>query len=144
MKRFPASYSGVAEVVVGRHQLGWLLEEADAAVSFLPSSAETRRLLGAEELARLGGWLVNVGRGDTVDEEGLVEAISSGRLAGAALDVTDTEPLPADSPLWGLEGVIITPHMAWITPHLPSRLVDLIAINVDAWLAGEDPPTRVA
>jgi D-2-hydroxyacid dehydrogenase (NADP+) len=109
MKRSPEGYSGVADTVVGPDRLRWLLEEADAAVSFLPSGDDTRRLLGPAELALLAGWLVNVGRGDTVDEAGLVDAIREGRLEGAALDVTDIEPLPHDSPLWDLEEVIITP-----------------------------------
>lgn len=137
------SYAGCADIVTGPDRLDHVLSQADVAVSFLPGSPSTRGLMGRGQFAALGGWFVNVGRGDTVDQDALVEALLSGGLEGAALDVTDPEPLSDDSPLWDMEGVIITPHMAWMTPHLTPRLVDVIHRNLDARRDGREPPTRV-
>lgn len=93
-----------------------LLPETDALVMILPSSPETRHALSAALLAHLPrhAWVVNVGRGDTLDEGALVAALQQRRLGGAALDVFETEPLPESSPLWALENVIISPHAAGV------------------------------
>lgn len=91
-----------------------VLPDADVLVMILPSAPSTDRALDARRLALLPprAWLVNVGRGSTVDEDALVDALRMGAIAGAALDVTRTEPLPVDAPLWDLPDVIITPHAA--------------------------------
>jgi phosphoglycerate dehydrogenase-like enzyme len=81
--------------------------------------------------------VVNVGRGRIVDEDALVDALRSGRLAGAALDVFRTEPLPADSPLWSLDNVILSPHTAALSEREPERLVATFCANLRAYLAGE-------
>ena len=88
--------------------LGW----ADAIVVAAPLTDETRGMFDADAFAamRAGAWFVNVGRGEIVDEPALVAALVDGHLGGAGLDVFATEPLPADSPLWTLPNVIITPH----------------------------------
>ena len=87
-----------------------VLPTVDVLVNILPTAASTDRALDARRLALLPrtAWLVNVGRGSTVDEDALVDALRGGGLAGAALDVTRTEPLPVDSPLWDLPNVILT------------------------------------
>ena len=92
-----------------------------------PLSDETRGMLGAAELALMprGSYLINVGRGETVDEPALIDAIRSGHLAGAALDVFAVEPLPTESPLWDLEQVIITPHCSGTTHRSARRAEDL-------------------
>src|SRR5262249_26228464 len=102
------------EGAAGPEQLPDLVTEADAVVVTLPLTGQTRGLLGREECARMrdGTILGNVGRGAVVDEEALVEALASGKLAGAALDVFAEEPLPTSSPLWELENVILSPHTA--------------------------------
>jgi len=112
------------------------LADADALVMILPSLPSTRGILGAERLSRLPphAWLVNVGRGDTVNEQALIAALDEGRLAGAALDVFVTEPLPADSRLWTMEQVVVTPHAAGGRPLDAERL---IADNVRRFLDGE-------
>jgi len=94
------------------------LEESDFAVLATALTPSTRKMIGTKELAALGsqGWLVNLARGELVDTDALVEALRAGRLGGAALDVTDPEPLPDGHPLWEMENVIITPHTA--NPHV--------------------------
>src|SRR5262249_29388767 len=111
----------------GPEQLPELVAEADAVVVTLPLTDETHGLIGRAELARMrdGAILVNVGRGAVVDEEALVEALASGKLAGAALDVFAEEPLPASSPLWELENVILSPHTAALSIKENERIVEL-------------------
>ena len=118
-----------------------VLPTADVLVNILPTAPATDRVVDARRLALLPrkAWLVNVGRGSTVDEDALVEALRAGELAGAALDVTRTEPLPVDSPLWDLPNVIITPHGAG---GRPLGAAALIAANALALRRGE-PLTNV-
>ncbi|PID53305.1 MAG: phosphoglycerate dehydrogenase, partial [Micrococcales bacterium] len=100
--------------VVGPDGLLEALAETDVLVMVLPGGDATRGALSAEQLAALPrhAYVVNVGRGTTVDEDALVQALESGSIAGAALDVATTEPLPASSPLWRAPRVLITPHAA--------------------------------
>lgn len=111
------------------------LATTDVLIMILPSTPATRHALDAEKLAALPAhaWVVNVGRGDAVDEPALMDALREGRIAGAALDVTSTEPLPADSPLWDTPNLIITPHAAG---GRPLGGLDLLAENLDALMAG--------
>ena len=113
-----------------------VLPTADVLVMILPTAPSTDRALDAGRLALLprAAWLVNVGRGSTVDEDALADALRAGALAGAALDVTQTEPLPVDSPLWDLPNVLLTPHAAGGRPRGAAAL---IAANARARLAGE-------
>ncbi|MFM8593294.1 MAG: NAD(P)-dependent oxidoreductase, partial [Chloroflexota bacterium] len=86
---------------------------------------------------KLGSRFYNLGRGGTVDTDALVDALRSGHLAAAGLDVTEPEPLPADSPLWDMEQVIITAHTSGATPKLWGRIVDLTVDNLRRWDAGK-------
>jgi phosphoglycerate dehydrogenase-like enzyme len=121
--------------VIAAESLPETLPDTDVLVMILPSVPETRSALSAELLGRLPdrAWLVNVGRGATVDEDALVEALRAGTIAGAALDVFRAEPLPADSPLWDLPNVILTPHTAGGRPRNAAALVEA---NLAAYLAG--------
>lgn len=112
-----------------------LLPETDALVMILPSTEGTEHALSAPLLAQLPkhAWLVNVGRGSTVDEAALAEALQRGQLAGAALDVFETEPLPERSPLWELPNVIVSPHAAGGRPQGAEAL---IADNLNRFLTG--------
>ena len=111
-----------------------VFRRADAVVITLPGSDATRHLVGAAELEALrGGWLVNVGRGAVIDEAALIAAMEAGVLAGAALDVFAVEPLAAESPLWKLPGVLISPHMAGSSPKYGERLAALFARNLKAF-----------
>jgi D-2-hydroxyacid dehydrogenase (NADP+) len=103
-----------------------------------PLSDETRGLVDAAALAALpaGAMLVNVARGEVVDEAALVDALRAGRLGGAFLDVFETEPLAAESPLWTLPGVIVTPHSAGQSAGNAARTAALFLENLGRWLAG--------
>ncbi len=96
----------------GADQLGAFLGRSDIVVSVLPGTAETTDLLNRETLAKLpaGAYIVNCGRGNLIDEDALIEAMSSGQVAGAALDVFKTEPLPKDHPFWSHPKVTVSPH----------------------------------
>jgi len=112
-----------------------LLPETDVLVSILPGSPENRRAVSAEVIASLPrtAWIVNVGRGSVVDEPALLRALREGRLAGAALDVFEVEPLPSGSPVWDTPNLIVTPHCAGARPLGAD---ELIARNARAFLEG--------
>lgn len=121
--------------VVAEEVLQQELGRTDVLIMILPSTAGTDRALDARRLGALPAhaYVVNVGRGSTVDEPALVAALAEGRLAGAALDVTETEPLPADSPLWDAPNLVLTAHAAG---GRPVGADDLVAVNAAALLAG--------
>ncbi|WP_251151683.1 NAD(P)-dependent oxidoreductase [Cellulosimicrobium sp. Marseille-Q4280] len=123
--------------VVADDELATLLPTADVLVSLLPALPTTRHALDAERIDQLPDHavVVNVGRGATVDEGALVAALRAGTLGGAALDVTETEPLPVGSPLWDAPRLILTPHVAG---NRPQRASDLLNANLDALRAGEE------
>ncbi len=116
-----------------------LLAAADDVVLALPLTAETRGLFDARRLARMraGARLVNVGRGGSVVERDLVDALNAGRLGAAALDVFEQEPLPADSALWGMDNVLVSPHMSGDLVGWTAAVVDRFAENLRRWKAGE-------
>jgi phosphoglycerate dehydrogenase-like enzyme len=128
-----------AERTVPADRMDEVLGEADFVVLAAPGTAGTRRLIDADRLARMrpDAWLVNVGRGSLVDTDALVAALEGGRLGGAALDVTDPEPLPAGHPLWERDDVLITPHIA--TPPEAERrhMAERIRENVARLASGE-------
>jgi phosphoglycerate dehydrogenase-like enzyme len=126
-------------------ELRELVSDADAIVITLPLTDETRGLVDRETIERIrdGAILVNVGRGPVIDEDALIDALRSGRLAGAALDVFAEEPLPASSPLWELENVIVSPHTAALSWHENERIVELFAENLRRYLRSDDLLSRV-
>jgi phosphoglycerate dehydrogenase-like enzyme len=121
-------------------RLGEMLAECDFVVISLPLTPETKRLIGEEELRAMkpSAYLVNVSRGDIVDEIALIKALQEGWIAGAGLDVFEREPLPPDSPLYDLDNVILSPHVAGFSPHYDDRASDLFAENLRRYLAGEE------
>jgi phosphoglycerate dehydrogenase-like enzyme len=125
--------------------LGDLLPVAHAVVLTLPLTEQTRGMIDAQAISRMrtDAILVNVGRGGVVDEEALVQALTGGRLAGAVLDVFSIEPLPADSPLWRLSNVLISPHTAGLSVHENERIVALFRENLRRYLRGDDLIGRV-
>ena len=118
-----------------------LLAESDYIMVHVPLTTRTRHMIGAAELARVrpGAILVNTARGQVVDETALADALHAGRLAGAGLDVFDTEPLPPESPLRTLENVIFTDHAGWYSEESVVELKTKAAQNVAAVLAGGPP-----
>jgi phosphoglycerate dehydrogenase-like enzyme len=120
-----------------------LLAAADVLGVFLVFSERSRNTLGAADLAAMkpGAILVNISRGPIVNEEALVEALRSGRLAGAGLDVFDREPLPADHPFRSLDNVVVTPHIGYVTEQGFRAAWQRMAEDVAAYLAGS--PIRV-
>ena len=133
-KAHPEGYAGIAERVLGPDGALEVCAEADVVVVAVPAGAAAGPVIGREALEQLGaGWLVNVGRGSAVDEQALVDALTSGELRGAGLDVFETEPLPADSLLWELPTVVITPHTAWASDRLPERMAERFLTNLTAF-----------
>jgi phosphoglycerate dehydrogenase-like enzyme len=139
VRRHPRPGPGPADEQWGPERLGELLALADFVVLAPPLTPETHGLIGREALERMksGATLVNLGRGGLVDEEALIEFLRAGRIAGAALDVFQDEPLPASSPLWSMPQVILTPHVSGLGPRYWERAVDLFARNLRAWESGQ-------
>jgi glyoxylate/hydroxypyruvate reductase len=145
VKRTPDGQVDGVEEVHPPSALPKLLPQADAVVVTLPGTRETAGLLDAEALDSLprGALLVNVGRGAVVDEAALVERLRSGQVGGAALDVFATEPLPASSPLWALDNVIVSPHMAALSARENERIVELFRDNLRRLIAGQPLRNRI-
>ena len=129
----------------GPDYLPALLESSDYVALTAPETPETDRLLGAAELARMrpGAVFINLSRGTLVDEAALVRALEARRLRGAMLDVFETEPLPADHPLWGLENVLVTPHVGGTSANFWKRETELIVRNISRYQRGEPLENRV-
>jgi phosphoglycerate dehydrogenase-like enzyme len=139
VREHPERGSDGAEAAFGPADLDHVLAGADFVVIAAPLTPTTRGLFDAARLARMKreAYLINVSRGPVVDEAALAEALRNRTIAGAALDVFAAEPLPQDSPLWGLENLLITPHTAAVTEKLWERHYDLIRENLRRYLAGE-------
>lgn len=132
---FHATYAGFNE----------LLAAADFLVVAVTLNPSTQGLFDAAAFARMkaGVRFVNISRGKVVDTEALYDALRSGKVAAAGLDVTNPEPLPGDHPLLGLPNVTVTPHMASATEETRDAMAVVTAQNILAALAGEDMPSRV-
>jgi len=121
------------------------IARADTLVMLLPETDKTARIMDAEKFALMkdDAFFINVGRASTVETDALIDALKSGKLSGAALDVFDTEPLPADHPIWDVENVFITTHMSSISPHYMQRAFKVFQDNAPFFLRGERLPTQV-
>ncbi len=120
-------------------ELRTMLSECDYVVLAVPLTETTRHLIGADELRAMKplAFLINVSRGDVINGAALVQALQEGWIGGAGLDVFSQEPLPADSPLWEMENVILTPHIAGFTPHYHERAADVFAENLRRYLSDQ-------
>jgi phosphoglycerate dehydrogenase-like enzyme len=134
-----------ADRTVGLSHLHEALAGAQAVVLALALTPRSRGLIGRKELEVIGqqAWLVNVARGALVDTGALVEALRSGQIGGAALDVTDPEPLPAGHPLWDLPNCLITPHTADTEQMTQPLLAHRIAENIQRLMTGQELAGRV-
>ncbi len=128
-----------ADKVVSLAQLDDVLPQADFVVLCVPLTAATTGLINEARLAKMhsGTYLINVGRGQLIDEAALLQALRDRRIGGAALDVFAKEPLPPESPFWSLENVLITPHTAAVTKRLWDRHYKLFCENLTRFLAGQ-------
>ncbi len=115
-----------------------LLPRADFVILTVPHTPATEGFFHRDRFARMkqSGFFINIGRGMTTKLDDLVAALSAGQIAGAALDVYEQEPLPADHPLWGMPNVLLTPHMAGYGPHLNERRFQIIQENCRAFAEG--------
>ena len=138
LRRRPELAVPDAEAVVGREGLHALLGWADFVVVATPLTADTHHLIDAAALAAMpsSAHLVNVGRGEIVDDAALIEALRSGAIAGAGLDVFAEEPLPPDSPYWTLDGVILTPHVSGYLPDFFARAFSIFLDNLERFQDG--------
>lgn len=143
MKRNPATVSkdgkSYVDELVGNDRLDYLLENSDVVINCVPLTAETRGLCNKEFFKKMKktSTFVNIGRGPSVVEEDLADAIKSGTIAGAVLDVFAVEPLPQNSPLWGLDNVYLTPHCADLTVDYFERSFDIFGQNLKHWVDGK-------
>jgi phosphoglycerate dehydrogenase-like enzyme len=127
-----------ADEVVGPEGRLEAFAKARVIMVLLPDTPEARGFVGKEETeAMQGAFLLNAGRGSSVDTSALVEALRSGKVRGAGLDVTDPEPLPSRHPLWGMDNVIITPHYAGVHPGYADEAFEVFISNLQRWLRGE-------
>jgi phosphoglycerate dehydrogenase-like enzyme len=130
--------AGVAELHVP-DQLDDLLPRADFVILTIPHTPETEGLMNAARFGRMksSAYFINIGRGMTTRLDDLVAALRSGKIAGAALDVFEQEPLPADHPLWNQSNVLLTPHTAGYGPHLDERRQEIIVDNGRRFVRGD-------
>jgi phosphoglycerate dehydrogenase-like enzyme len=139
IRQNPAAGAEGADEVHGMDALKRLLPEADFVALTCPLTKQTERLIDADALGRMRktAYLVNVARGRVADEAALIAALQEGRIAGAALDVTVEEPLPASSPLWTMENVFITPHTGGETRRYEDNVLDILQENLGRLWRGE-------
>lgn len=131
----------------GKDQLhGFLASDLDLLVITLPQTRQTVKMIGKAEfdiLSKKKTFLSNVGRGAVVDTDALIAALDAEQLRGAALDVTEPEPLNEDSKLWGYKNVVITPHCAGNSNHFNERTFKILAYNIERRAKGEDVVNKV-
>jgi phosphoglycerate dehydrogenase-like enzyme len=139
IRRNPAGDLPGVEAIYGSDRLHDLLPEADCVVLTVPLSHATQGMIGERELRAMKptSYLINIGRGGTIQQPALIQALREGWIAGAGLDVFDQEPLPATSPLWELDNVIMTAHYAGLTPEYDQRALAIFLDNLKRYQAGE-------
>ena len=139
------SIQGVTDRVLPVERLPEILRASDFVAIAAPHTPQTERLFRREQFAAMksSSYLINVGRGAIVDLHDLTEAIGAGEIAGAGLDVFEEEPLPASHPLWSMENVIITPHIASASPRIAERHTQTLVENIRRFAQGKPPLTQV-
>jgi phosphoglycerate dehydrogenase-like enzyme len=139
LRRDPTKGGGAADTVHSIGDLKYLLPQADFVALTCPLTAETENLIDADALGKMkpSAYLVNVARGRVVDEAALIEALAAWRIAGAGIDVTAEEPLAPNSPLWGMEQVLLTPHTAGETRRYEDNVIEILRNNLGRLGRGE-------
>jgi phosphoglycerate dehydrogenase-like enzyme len=125
--------------VLGGDEWRGRLGEFDWVVLCTPLTGESRHQIGARELGAMkpGSWILNISRGSLIDQDALIAALEGGGVGGAYLDVTDPEPLPADSPLWRMPNVIVSPHSSWASRRFERRASELFLDNLTRYREGQ-------
>lgn len=147
-KAFGMTVFGIARTKKLAHAVDYLygpkklldvIKKVDYFINVVPSTPQTQKMIGARELSAMKptAFFINVGRGDTVDEEALIDVLMKGKIAGAGLDCFCTEPLPKESPLWDMKNVIITPHMAGRCEIYVEEVLPIVEENLRRFLRGE-------
>lgn len=138
LRRNPGKQIPGIDRMVGKEQLYQVLPEADFVVLTIPLTHETRHMIDekAFKAMKQSAFIVNIGRGATIDEAALILALQNGQIAGAGLDVFEKEPLSEDSPLWKMENVIITAHYSGNTPHYDQRAFEIFIDNLKRYTTG--------
>lgn len=133
VRRNPSKASPYVDEMIGTEQLLAVLPQADCVVSTVPATLETQQLIDAKAIASMKptAFFINIGRGETVDEAALLEALQTRRIAGAALDVFEQEPLPADAPHWTLDNLLITSHYSGGSPRYHERAAAILLENLE-------------
>ena len=142
VKRRLGDIPDCVDELVQSDDIDTVLPRADVVFSILPNTKETVHFYTEERFALMknSAFFINCGRGNAVESEVLLNALSSGKIAAAAIDVTDPEPLPADHPLWQQKNIIITPHVAggFHLPYTFEQIVEIACENLDHWMKGEE------
>lgn len=138
VKRTPSDRPDYVDELYAEEGIDRLIEQSDYVVLALPSTGKTRGIMTAERISKMksDAFMVNVGRGSLIDQEALITALKENRIGGAGLDVTSPEPLPAESPLWTLPNVIITPHVSGNSPGNAERRLKIFKENLRLYLSG--------
>jgi len=145
VKRTVGNCPPYVDELYGTDDIDKVLPRADYVVLALPNTPETRGILSEERIAMLKpeAFIVNVGRGSAICQEALIRALQEGRVAGAGLDVTEPEPLPAESPLWKMPNVIITSHTSGFSAQNWNRHAEIISENLARYVEGKPLINRV-
>ena len=138
VKHAPAPVAGV-ERVYGPAEMPAVFRQSDYVINLLPDTPATRGIVGRDLLACMkpSACFINIGRGKTVDQDALIEALQAGKIRGLVTDVYAEEPLPADSPLWKLKNVILTPHVCGVSDHYTDRAMEIAEHNLVVYTSGE-------
>jgi phosphoglycerate dehydrogenase-like enzyme len=139
VRRDPSKQVEGITAMYGPEQLLQVLPQVDVVVLTVPFTEETRGIIGESELRAMkqSAYMINVGRGGTVQEDALIKALTEGWIAGAAFDVFEAEPLPPESPLWAFENFILTPHYAGKTPYYDERIMEIFLDNLRRYESGQ-------
>jgi phosphoglycerate dehydrogenase-like enzyme len=125
--------------VYGPEEMDLVFRQSDYVINLLPATPATERLIDRRffEVMKPTASFINLGRGQTVNETDLIEALRQRRIQALVTDVYETEPLPAESPLWEMENAILTPHIGGVSPHYMARAMEIIEHNLEVYLSGQ-------
>ncbi len=139
LRRHPERTSPFVDRMVGPDKLHDMLAVSDWVVITAALTPETQGMIGSAEFEAMKetAFILNIGRGPIIQEAAMVKALQEKTIAGAGLDVFEAEPLPEESPLWGMKNVVITPHVSGSTPKYMDRLLDIFIENLTRYQAGE-------